>query len=71
MEVLMYDQLILVQVGFCPEASVHLQELKDMLIGISNELIDNITDLESDQIEKLRQERFGQLHSFFHTIYKI
>ncbi|XP_071935899.1 ATP-dependent DNA helicase Q-like 4A [Coffea arabica] len=45
------------QVGFCPEASVHLQELKDMLIGISNELIDNITDLESDQIEKLRQER--------------
>ncbi|KAL3538533.1 hypothetical protein ACH5RR_001899 [Cinchona calisaya] len=45
------------QLGFCPEASIHLQELKDMLIGISNDLLDNITNLNSDQIEKHRQER--------------
>lgn len=63
---------LLIQIGFCPEASIHLQELKDMLIGISNDLLDNVTNLNSDQIEKLRQERFGLsalLHSFLRTIY--
>ncbi|CAI9103814.1 OLC1v1002376C1 [Oldenlandia corymbosa var. corymbosa] len=45
------------QLGYCTEASVHLQELKDKLIGVSNDLLDNITNLDSLQIEKLRQER--------------
>ncbi|XP_076915597.1 ATP-dependent DNA helicase Q-like 4A [Bidens hawaiensis] len=40
----------------CPEASDHLQIMKDMLISISNDLLDN-ADLDSGQIEKLRQDR--------------
>ncbi|KAI7730557.1 hypothetical protein M8C21_006305, partial [Ambrosia artemisiifolia] len=40
----------------CPEASDHLQIMKDMLISISNDLLDNV-DLNSGQIEKLRQDR--------------
>ncbi|KAL7205828.1 hypothetical protein ACSBR2_018699 [Camellia fascicularis] len=43
--------------GLCPEASNHLQDMKDMLIAISNELLDNAADLSSDQIEKLRHDR--------------
>lgn len=45
------------QLGRCPEAASHLQELKDNLISISNELLDNIENLSSLQIEKLRQDR--------------
>lgn len=44
------------KLGLCPEAANHLQELKDMLIVISNELLDNV-DLTSVQVEKLRQDR--------------
>ncbi|XAR56334.1 DNA helicase [Bertholletia excelsa] len=44
-------------IGLCPEASHHLQEMKDKLISISNDLLDNIADLSSDQIDKLRQDR--------------
>ncbi|XP_071736867.1 ATP-dependent DNA helicase Q-like 4A [Rutidosis leptorrhynchoides] len=44
------------KLGLCPEASNHLQVMKDMLISIANDLLDN-TDLNSDQIEKLRQDR--------------
>ncbi|KAL7585237.1 hypothetical protein Lser_V15G46163 [Lactuca serriola] len=44
------------KLGLCPEASNHLQIMKDMLISISNDLLDNV-DLNSDQIEKLRQDR--------------
>ncbi|KAK1430220.1 hypothetical protein QVD17_12800 [Tagetes erecta] len=44
------------KLGLCPEASSHLQTMKDMLISISNELLDNV-DLSSVQIEKLRQDR--------------
>ncbi|GJZ85169.1 ATP-dependent DNA helicase Q-like 4A protein [Tanacetum coccineum] len=40
----------------CPEASNHLQLMKDMLISISNDLLDNF-DLDPDQTEKLRQDR--------------
>ncbi|KAF5733498.1 putative DNA helicase hus2 [Tripterygium wilfordii] len=43
--------------GLCPEAGGHLQEIKDMLIAISNELLDNATNLTSEQLEKLRHER--------------
>lgn len=49
----------LLQLGSCPEASIHLQELKDMLIEISNDLLDNINNLNVDHIEKLRQDRFA------------
>uniref|UniRef100_A0A5B7ATW1 DNA 3'-5' helicase n=1 Tax=Davidia involucrata TaxID=16924 RepID=A0A5B7ATW1_DAVIN len=45
------------KLGLCPEAANHLQDMKDMLIAISNELLDNVTDLSPDQIEKLRQDR--------------
>ncbi|KAK3016325.1 hypothetical protein RJ639_007305 [Escallonia herrerae] len=43
--------------GLCPEAANHLQDMKDMLISISNDLLDNITDMNPDQIGKLREER--------------
>ncbi|XP_042507105.1 ATP-dependent DNA helicase Q-like 4A isoform X1 [Macadamia integrifolia] len=45
------------KLGLCPEAARHLQEMKDMLISISNELLDNIGDLSPTHIEKLREER--------------
>ncbi|GKB23104.1 ATP-dependent DNA helicase Q-like 4A protein [Tanacetum coccineum] len=41
----------------CPEAASHLQIMKDELISISNELLDDVTELNSDQIEKLRKDR--------------
>lgn len=47
------------QIGLCPEASGHLQELKDRLISISNDLLDNVNNLSPVQIDKLRQERFA------------
>lgn len=47
------------QLGLCPEASIHLQEMKDTLIVISNELLDNVNELTSEHIEKLRQDRFA------------
>ncbi|XP_012071305.1 ATP-dependent DNA helicase Q-like 4A isoform X1 [Jatropha curcas] len=45
-----------VKLGLCPEANNHLQEMKDMLIAVSNELLDN-TNLTPSQIEKLRLDR--------------
>lgn len=45
------------QLGLCPEAANHLQEMKDNLIAISNELLDNGENLSSTQIAKLRQDR--------------
>ncbi|TMX04265.1 hypothetical protein EJD97_010319 [Solanum chilense] len=45
------------QLGLCPGAMDHLQEMKDKLIEISNDLLDNVSDLSSEQIEMLRQER--------------
>ncbi|PPD89854.1 hypothetical protein GOBAR_DD13201 [Gossypium barbadense] len=45
------------KLGHCPEAASHVQEMKDMLIAVSNELLDNATNLSSEQIEKLRQDR--------------
>lgn len=45
------------QLGLCPEAASHLQELKDNLIAISNELLDNGENLNSVQIAKLRHDR--------------
>lgn len=48
----------LLQLGLCPEASNHLQDMKDKLICISNDLLDNVTNLSPDQVENLRKERF-------------
>ncbi|KAJ8452816.1 hypothetical protein Cgig2_014579 [Carnegiea gigantea] len=44
------------KLGLCPEATNHLQEMKDMLIVISNELLDN-SDLSPGRMEKLRADR--------------
>lgn len=46
------------QLAFCSEAAAHLQELKDRLIAVSNELLDNAADLSPQHSENLRQERF-------------
>ncbi|XP_020593878.1 ATP-dependent DNA helicase Q-like 4A isoform X2 [Phalaenopsis equestris] len=45
------------KLALCPNASNHLQEIKDRLITISNELLDNAGDLSPKQFEVLRQER--------------
>lgn len=46
------------QLAHCPEASTHLQEMKDQLIMIANELLDNM-DLSTRQMEDLREKRFA------------
>ncbi|XP_021901514.1 ATP-dependent DNA helicase Q-like 4A isoform X2 [Carica papaya] len=45
------------KVGVCPEACTHVQEIKDQLIAISNELLDNAAELTKEQLEELRQDR--------------
>ncbi|KAL0654250.1 hypothetical protein Bca4012_096941 [Brassica carinata] len=45
------------KLGLCPEASTHLEQMKNALIAISNELLDDDTDLSPDRIQELRQER--------------
>ncbi|XP_058771804.1 ATP-dependent DNA helicase Q-like 4A [Vicia villosa] len=61
------------KLGLCPEAASHLQEFKDNLIAISNELLDNVENLSSVQIEKLRQDRsqlnkqIQQLEKYIHS----
>ncbi|XP_004485478.1 ATP-dependent DNA helicase Q-like 4A [Cicer arietinum] len=61
------------KLGLCPEAASHLQELKDNLIAISNELLDNVENLSSVQIAKLRQDRsqlnkqIQQLEKYIHS----
>ncbi|RAL39559.1 hypothetical protein DM860_003092 [Cuscuta australis] len=62
------------QLGLCPEAPAHLQDMKDKLISISNDLLDNVTNLSSDQVENLRKERLElntqiqQLEKYLRTI---
>ncbi|CAA7404506.1 unnamed protein product [Spirodela intermedia] len=48
-----------VELGLCPEAKHHLQEMKDKLIAISNKLLDNADDLSPQHFEELRQERLA------------
>ncbi|KAK4476848.1 hypothetical protein RD792_016010, partial [Penstemon davidsonii] len=45
------------KLGLCPEASNHLQDMKDTLIAISNDLLDNVDEMSSEKVETLRQER--------------
>ncbi|CAN6703529.1 unnamed protein product [Malus baccata var. baccata] len=47
------------KIGLCPEGGSHLQEMKDTLIIISNQLLDDVNDLSPEQINKLRQDRLG------------
>ena len=49
--------LLLLQVYLCKEARVHLQEMKDKLIHVSNELLDNAAELTPEISEALRVER--------------
>ncbi|KAB5563726.1 hypothetical protein DKX38_003780 [Salix brachista] len=49
------------KLALCPEAAKHLQEMKDMLIAVSNDLLDNAAELSQAQIDKLRQDRFALL----------
>ncbi|CAI0375305.1 unnamed protein product, partial [Linum tenue] len=44
------------QLGLCPHGTAHMQEIKDMLLNISNELLDN-ANLHPAEMEKLRQDR--------------
>ncbi|XP_023643239.1 ATP-dependent DNA helicase Q-like 4B [Capsella rubella] len=46
-----------IKLGHCPEASTHVEQMKDTLLAISNEILDNTTDLGPDHFEKLRQKR--------------
>ncbi|KAJ1385672.1 P-loop containing nucleoside triphosphate hydrolase [Sesbania bispinosa] len=61
------------KLGLCPEAASHLQELKDNLISISNQLLDNVENLSSTEISKLRQDRsqlnkqIQQLETYIHS----
>ncbi|XP_038989126.1 ATP-dependent DNA helicase Q-like 4A [Phoenix dactylifera] len=45
------------KLALCPEATTHLQEMKDRLITVSNELLDNAAELGPQRCENLRQER--------------
>ncbi|CAA0841508.1 ATP-dependent DNA helicase Q-like 4A [Striga hermonthica] len=45
------------KLGICPEASRHLQAMKDTLICISNDLLDNVGEINSERIQALQQER--------------
>lgn len=61
------------KLGLCYEAANHLQTMKDMLISISNDLLDNFNDLNPEQLGKLRQDRvqlnkqIQQLEKHLHT----
>ncbi|EOA37858.1 hypothetical protein CARUB_v10012033mg, partial [Capsella rubella] len=46
-----------IKLGLCPEASTHVDQMKDVLLAISNELLDDATDLSPDRVQQLRQER--------------
>lgn len=45
------------QVHCCGEAGFHLQEMKDKLIYIINELLDNGDELSPERVQELRLER--------------
>lgn len=57
--------LVSPQLGLCPEASTHLEQMKNALIAISNELLDDDTDLSPERIQELRQERSISKSIFF------
>ncbi|XP_019093054.1 PREDICTED: ATP-dependent DNA helicase Q-like 4B isoform X2 [Camelina sativa] len=46
-----------IKLGLCPEASTHVEQMKDTLLAISNEILNNTTGLGPDHFEQLRQKR--------------
>lgn len=56
------------QLGQCPGASVHLQQMKDRLITISNELLDNASELSPEHCKSLNQERFVLVYIYFNAL---
>lgn len=52
---------LLLQLAFCPEAMVHLQEMKDEMIAVANELLDDDGELNLQRSEELRKKRFDSL----------
>ncbi|VYS49589.1 unnamed protein product [Arabidopsis thaliana] len=46
-----------IKLGLCPEASTHVEQMKDTLLAISNEILDNTYDLGPDHVEQLHQKR--------------
>ncbi|KAL6629187.1 hypothetical protein ACP70R_028952 [Stipagrostis hirtigluma subsp. patula] len=45
------------QLAFCPEATAHLEEMKDELIAVANELLDDDGKLNPQRSEELRHKR--------------
>ena len=58
------------QLAFCPEAMVHLQEMKDELTAVANELLDNDGELNLPRSEELRKKRFGSSAYSINIIFK-
>lgn len=52
---------LLLQLAFCPKAMVHLQEMKDEMIAVANELLDDDGELDLQRSEELRKKRFDYL----------
>ncbi|KAF3500909.1 hypothetical protein F2Q69_00041147 [Brassica cretica] len=46
-----------VKLGLCLQASSHVEQMKDALLAVSNELLDDSTDLSPGHFEQLCQER--------------
>ncbi|KAK6136514.1 hypothetical protein DH2020_029750 [Rehmannia glutinosa] len=60
------------KLGLCPEASTHLQAMKDTLIAISNDLIDNVDEMSSEKVETLQErqqlkKQIQQLENYLQT----
>ncbi|KAF8685971.1 hypothetical protein HU200_043897 [Digitaria exilis] len=45
------------KLAFCPKAMVHLQEMKDEMIAVANELLDDDGELDLQRSEELRKKR--------------
>lgn len=58
------------QLAFFPEAMVHLKEMKDELIAVANELLDDDGELNLQRSEELRKKRFGSLSYLINIIFK-
>ncbi|CAL9238008.1 unnamed protein product [Arabidopsis halleri] len=46
-----------IKLGLCLEAFTHVEQMKNTLLAISNEILDNTTGLGPDHIDQLRQKR--------------
>ncbi|KAL1226152.1 ATP-dependent DNA helicase Q-like 4B [Cardamine amara subsp. amara] len=46
-----------IKLGLCPETSTHVEQMKETLLAISNELLDSATGVRPDHFEQLHQKR--------------